>query len=232
VHAGFGYVNLNSSEELDIPIGTDNVIVPGPTDQGQPTHFLSGHQKGVFTVALPKDRPDTEVAWTLTVRGQTMSVPSNLGPLYQIEAMVMTGGPFPGNTPPVLRFESQGASIQGPSGMTRATPVAISTQAEAPLDVWVTDDGLPGELSPLVVRSLQGGQRQRRGRQMSVTWSKYRGPGDVNFSDPSPSIEQSQASTSVTFSEPGEYMLRVLASDGSGLSGCCWTNGYVRASVE
>ena len=116
--------------------------------------------------------------------------------------------------------------------MTRATPVAISTQAEATLDVWVTDDGLPGELSPLVVRSLQGGQRLRRGRQMSVTWSKYRGPGDVNFSDPSPSIEQSRASTSVTFSEPGEYMLRVLASDGSGLSGCCWTNGFVRARVE
>ena len=232
VHASYGYVNLNSEEALDIPIGANNVIAPGPADQGQPTHFQSGHRKGVFTVALPRDRSDTEITWTLTIRGQTMSVPSNLGPLYQIEGLVTNGGPFPGNTPPVLGFEPSGASGQGPGGLMRATPITTSAQTGAAVNLWVTDDGLPGELDPLVVRSLQAGLRQRQRRRMSVAWSKYRGPGEVHFSDPSPSIERGRASTIVTFSEPGEYMLRVLASDGSGFNGCCWTNGYVRATVQ
>ena len=232
VYVSYGYVNLNSAEALDISIGRGNVIAPGPADQGQPTHFQPGHQKGVFVVALPKDRSDLEISWTLSVRGQTMTIPSNLGPLFQVEGMVTNGGPFPGNTPPVLRFTLQGASGQGPAGLTMATPINTPVQTKAALDVWLTDDGLPGELDPLVVRSPQRGQRQRQRRRMSVTWSKYRGLGDVDFGDPSPEIEQGRASTTVAFSEPGEYVLRVLASDGSGLNGCCWTNGYVTATVE
>ena len=232
VHASYGYVNLNSEEALDIPIGANNVIAPGSADQGQPTHFQAGHRKGVFTVALPKNRSDTEITWTLSIRGQTMSVPSNLGPLYQIEGLVTNGGPFPGNTPPVLQFESSGASGQGPGGLMRATPITTSAQTGAAVNLWVTDDDLPGELNPLVVRSPQAGLRQRQRRRMSVRWSKYRGPGEVHFSDSSPSIDRGRASTTVTFSEPGEYMLRVLASDGSGLNGCCWTNGYVRVTAQ
>ena len=232
VHATFGYVNLNSEEALDIPIGANNVIAPGPADQNQPTHFQPGHRKGVFTVALPRDRSDTEITWTLSIRGQTMSVPSNLGQLYQIEGLVTNGGPFPGNTPPVMRFEPRGASGQGPGGLMSATPFTTSAQTGATVDLWVTDDGLPGEVDPLVVRSLQSGLRRRQRRQMSVTWSKYRGPGEVHFSDSSPPIEQGRASTTVTFSEPGDYMLRVVASDGSGFNGCCWTNAYVRATAQ
>ena len=65
-----------------------------------------------------------------------------------------------------------------------------------------------------------------------MTWTKYRGPGDVRFSDPSPAIEDGAAHTTARFAVPGAYVLRVLASDGSGLNGCCWTNGYVHANVE
>src|SRR5262245_62166323 len=32
----FGYMNRNYEEELDLPIGPDNMIEPGPVDQGQP----------------------------------------------------------------------------------------------------------------------------------------------------------------------------------------------------
>ncbi len=46
--------------------------------------------------------------------------------------------------------------------------------------------------------------------------------------------------TTATFSEPGEYVLRVLAWDDSGsqaavMAGgffCCWTNGYVTVQVR
>src|SRR3954471_23336636 len=50
-----GYYNRNSKQELDIPSGPANKIEPGPADQGQPTHFLTGRQWGVFTVTVPKD---------------------------------------------------------------------------------------------------------------------------------------------------------------------------------
>ena len=232
VHVSYGYVNLNLQETLDISVGPSNAMSPGSVDQGQPTHFMPGHQKGVFTVMLPRERSDTEINWMLSSRGTTMSVPSNLGPLYQIEGLVTHGGSFPGNRPPVLRFAPQGLPAQGPTGLIMETEIEVVVDNEVSLDVWMTDDGLPGQFDPLYVRSLQVSQRQRRGRKLSVTWSKYRGSGTVNFTDPSPPIEQDKAHTTVTFTEPGEYMLRVLASDGSGLNGCCWTNGYVRAIVE
>jgi esterase len=44
------------------------------------------------------------------------------------------------------------------------------------------------------------------------------------------------ATTSATFSEPGEYVLHVVANDRSGDGGrgfqCCWTNGEVKVSVR
>jgi hypothetical protein len=44
------------------------------------------------------------------------------------------------------------------------------------------------------------------------------------------------ASTSATFSEPGDYLLLVVANDWSGVGGhgyqCCWTNAYVKVSVK
>lgn len=232
VHVSYGYVNLNAAEALDIPVGAGNAISPGPADRGQPTHFLPGHQKGVFTIALPDGLQSEELAWTLGVRGQTLSIPLNLGPLYQVEGLVTNGGPFPGNTPPVLRFRQHGASGQGPAGVTLDAAIATTAGRDTPLDLWIADDGLPGDQGPLLIRSLQRGQRSRQSRRMFVTWSKYRGPGAVEFAATSPAIEDGAARTTARFSEPGAYMLRVLAQDGSGLNGCCWTNGYVHANVE
>ena len=41
------------------------------------------------------------------------------------------------------------------------------------------------------------------------------------------------ATTTATFSEPGDYLLRVQAIDGTGSFEfyCCWTNGYVEVTV-
>ena len=50
-----GYYNRNTKETLDIPIGPNNRIEPGPPDQGQPTYFESGRQWGVFVIKVPKD---------------------------------------------------------------------------------------------------------------------------------------------------------------------------------
>src|SRR5580700_4124142 len=50
-----GYFNRNGKEELDIPIGPNNHIDPGGPDRGQPTHFLTGRQWGMFAVKVPSN---------------------------------------------------------------------------------------------------------------------------------------------------------------------------------
>ena len=231
-YAAFEYLNRNSEETLEIPVGPDNRVAPGPADQGQPTHFLPGHQHGVFAVPLPDDTT-TEVSWTLTIREQTVTIPSNLNSLYEIEGLINHGGAFPGNTPPVVRFASDGPPGQGPAGLTDTQTTSVGQPVT--LSVWVTDDGLPPPPDHFkVIRSLQQSYRRASGsaRGLTVTWSKYRGRGAVTLLEQVPPVENGLARTTATFTEPGEYMLRALVSDGSGFEGCCWTNGYVKIHVR
>src|SRR5438128_1914621 len=51
----FGYFNRNFAEELDVPVGPDNTIEPGPADQGQPTHFYPRRNRFQFRIHVPKD---------------------------------------------------------------------------------------------------------------------------------------------------------------------------------
>jgi hypothetical protein len=238
VHVSFGYVNRNTEEVVTAPVGSDNKIEPGPADQGQPTRFLPGRHFGVFTVAVPKDRPKTELTWTLTANGRTASIPANLDPLYLIDALKEPGGAHPGNLPPTLKFAAdETAVVQGPSGRTVTRTATPGTPLS--LEVWVADDGLPPPAPPRANTAVARGGVPPAGtintnvpRGLSVTWSQYRGTGTVTFASATPPVAQGKANTTATFSEPGDYMLRVLASDGSAFSGqCCWTNGYLRVQV-
>ena len=226
----FGYLNFNHEEEVFVPVGPNNRIEPGSVDQGQPTHFLARRHVGVFTVTLPEGASEADVVWMLTSRGQTMSVPATLDPLYQVYALrkggtrqFVSGGLPADNGPPVLKLTPGGVEGAGPTG-TSGT-VATTFPNPVSLDVLVSDDGLPKRPggAPSVV---------------TLTWSKYRGPGDVTFSDSVIEVDYdthgSEApSVSAAFSEPGEYVLRVLATDGSRFNEqCCWTNGYVKVSVQ
>src|SRR5512145_1035048 len=79
-----GYFNRNSKEPLTIPVGPNNKIEPGEPDQGQPTYFETGRQWGVFVIKVPKDFGNKSIRWTLTVNGETQSVPMTLNPGYPI----------------------------------------------------------------------------------------------------------------------------------------------------
>lgn len=67
----FGYMNRNWEEELNVPIGPDNCIIPGPCDQGQPTRFLPRRNRFVFKVRVPADWGNKELVWSLTTKGKT-----------------------------------------------------------------------------------------------------------------------------------------------------------------
>ncbi len=217
-----GYFNRNQKETLEIPIGPNNRIEPGGPDQGQPTHFLPRRQWGVFTITVPKDFGDKKQTWTLVANGQTTSIPISLNPLWVIEPFKDAGI---GNTPPILRFESEGIAYQGPPrGIARTFSTKLSERLD--LTTWLMDDGLrPPEARP------------NNNPPATVTWSKFRGPGTVTFADAKPKVDvaDGRASTWATFSVPGEYILRAQVNDASGDGGggfqCCWTNVHVKVSV-
>lgn len=236
IQIAFGYLNRNYEEAVDIPVGPDNRLQPGPADQGQPTHFPPRREKGVFTVRLPDPAPETEISWTLAHRGQTYTVPANLDPLFNIDALRQRGGEFDGNTPPVLTFPASGASSQGPAGAT----LDLTTRASRPLsiDVEVTDDGLPPPVdhdvfySRFEQRTAVAVRPPRVVRGLQVVWSRYRGPGAVAFDAVEATVREGRASATATFERPGEYILRAKAVEGPRPFGfCCWTNGYVRVTV-
>ena len=224
-----GYYNRNRKQDLDIPVGPNNRIEPGGPDQGQPTHFLPGRQWGVFTVTVPKDFGIRKLTWTLVANGQTTVVPASLDPLWEVSPFIEASE----NTPPTIRFED-GASVQGPSPIS----TSLSTIMGNPLTLalWVSDDA----------KTILGMQPPKT-PPVILTWSKFRGPGEVTFADAKPGVQLAKveavsgvvsgtASTSATFSEPGEYILRVVANDWSGNGGhgfqCCWTNAQIRVSVK
>ena len=68
---------------------------------------------------------------------------------------------------------------------------------------------------------------------MTVFWAKYRGPGKATFAAPTMPVKDGRATTTVTFSEPGECILQSVVDDGSGETAgnfgyhCCWTNTQV-----
>ncbi len=218
-----GYFNRNRAETLDIPIGPNNKVDPGNPDQGQPTHFQTRRQWGVFTIVVPKDFGSKKVTWTIVSNGETTSIPMGLQQNYEIQPFK---DPAMGNTPPVLRFQSNGAPLTGPPTGIAATFKAVAGEP-ADLSFWATDDA-----------HVEPGARVRSGPPVTVSLSKYRGPGNVTFSNARPAVaiaEGGKVSTTATFSEPGDYIIRTQANDSSGDGGggfqCCWSNAHVKVTV-
>jgi hypothetical protein len=234
-----GYYNRNSQQTLDIPIGPNNRIEPGGPDMGQPTHFLPGRQWGMFTVPAPKDfKPTDSYVWTLVANGQSNSIPLRLNADYVMSPFAEIAV---GNTPPVIRFEpGSAAKMQGPLARVSAAPARSATLATPlPLTLWLTDD--------LKFTSGTGAPPSEGRRPVTVSFSKYRGPGSVTFDKAKPPVEKlpageapnvpysGKATTTVTFGEAGEYLLHVIANDysgdGGGGFGCCWSTALMKISV-
>jgi hypothetical protein len=209
----FGYMNRNYEEAVDLAVGPSNAFEPGG-DRGQPTHFVPRRHKDVFRVVVPKDFGNQTLVWKLNAYGQTQQVVATLKPVWQIDRQRTTRGgnseKISSNLPPVVTVQASDSTL----------PAAGSTT----LALSATDDGLP----------------KRRGEPVGLTvmWAKYRGPGTVQFSSPAAKLADGKATTSASFSEPGEYILQAVVDDGSGESAgnfgyhCCWTNAQVTVTVK
>jgi len=222
-----GYMNRNTKQEFDIPVGPNNRIEPGGPDQGQPTHFQSGRQWGVFTIKLPKDFGDKKLTWTLVANGFTNTITLHTKAEYILEPFEDAASK---NTPPSIKFDQGGKAFTGPPSTIAAT---LSATAGKPLtiDAWVTDEG--PKVNPMP--AIPGFDPPPPG----IKWSVFRAPGGgtATFDPPNPKIDKAtgKVTTNATFAAPGEYILRMQANDSTGEGGggfqCCWTNAHVKVTV-
>jgi hypothetical protein len=261
-----GYFNRNTKQEFDIPVGPNNRIEPGPADQGQPTHFNAGRQWGVFTIKLPKDFGTKKLSWTIVANGFTNTITLHTMADYIVEPFEDAANK---NTPPKLKFQPTGPIFAGPpqaiaekySG-TVGVPVPLTmwiSDEGAKINVPEPSSGRGrgrgrgaaagrGADPAAPAAGAAAGAAAARGAApegftppppMAVTWTKFRGPGDVKFDNVKPSIDRAadgKAVTNATFSAPGDYLLRVEGNDNTGSGGggfqCCWTNAHVSVTIK
>jgi hypothetical protein len=255
-----GYFNRNLKQEFDIPVGPNNRIEPGGPDLGQPTHFSPGRGWGVLSIPVPKDFGDKKLTWTIVANGFTNAITLHTKADYVVEPYEDAANR---NTPPKLRFKENGDAVAGPpKGIAEKYTATVGAPLTIPL--WVVDEGAKVNVPEPTGRGRgrgRGGDAAAGGRggpaippefqpppPLAITWSKYRGPGDVKFDNAKPKIEtddtpnrpagtvSGKATVNVTFSAPGDYILRVEGNDSTGAGGggfqCCWTNAHVGVTVK
>jgi hypothetical protein len=220
----FGFMNRNANGAVDIPIGPDNRIEPAQFNGQQPTHFpvvrysaFGGRrERGVFAIRVPKGHKG-DVVWTLQRNGVTYSVPGRAtSEYYKLSYTPQAAG----SMMPVVRFAADGPASSGREGGPTG-PLTVAMGTALSIRVWMEDRG------------------QRKPIPVNMLWFKHQGPGDVAFEPRSATTAPGggEATTSVRFSAPGEYMLRVRVdnfgiTDSAPGQQCCWTNGYVRVKVS
>jgi hypothetical protein len=201
-----GYFNRNKREPIDVAIGPDNRIEPGGPDHGQPTHFETGRQYGVFAIRVPKDLGTNKLTWTLTANGQTSVVSFWVNQAYYLDFFKHHAN---GNRPPIIRFAADGPTTTGPprgfvqtlSG-TVGVPIALKLWASDPPQLMadIEDElaarnntsgrgsaGGPAAVAVIGSQVLSGAGRggkavaERTTADITVKWRTHRGPGRVTF---------------------------------------------------
>lgn len=131
-----GYFNRNRTQVVDIPIGPDNAIEPGGPDFGQPTHFLTGRQHGMFAIVVPKDFGTKKLTWTINANGHKNVVQFYANEKYWIDFFKNTAN---GNEPPRIKFTMDGTEYIGPP--KERTVATLNAAVGQPLDLtaWAAD---------------------------------------------------------------------------------------------
>jgi hypothetical protein len=216
----FGYYNRNQEQELAIPAGPNNSVMPGGPDRGQPTYFLAKRQPRIFRVTVPKDWGDKALTWTLTANGHTDKVVAKLVPAYEKDERMMVTNNSTG-----IQFGVEDPNT--PPKITTAPTLTATVNTPVTLMANVVDDGLPkprpvpaprpAPANPEAAR-FQSQRNSSNVRQQQVgtrlTWLQYRGPAKVIFDQNVVQVADNKAITNATFTAPGTYTLIGMANDG------------------
>jgi MYXO-CTERM domain-containing protein len=261
----FGFLNANS-DTIRIPLGPDNFIEPAQFDGMQPTVFVPGHPRGLFAVNLPAAMEDTDVWWTLRkANGEVTRVPGRIGAVaYQLDWYPRPHGSM---HPLVSFDSQSGEGRGPPGLMAERTetvsvgsPLTLSINTRDPSERDREDFRFREAIALRVVWShLQGPGSVEYTRHESNPLPEVEEPDSATAAalaaggataaaarrrrePPGPEViplseGYGTARVIVTFSEPGEYLMRAqsdnwAATDSGSGDQCCWTNGYVRVNVR
>ncbi len=221
----FGYLNRNYKELGDVPIGANNRFDWQP-DLGQPTHFYPRRHLFVFKVDLPGDWPaDKHLVWTVNYHGKPATANGWLQPEWEVDDGVIQMNIGPGGAPP------ENPRNQAPVIRVRAD-TTVSVRSSLKLIATATDDGIPkprirqsatnaAAAAPRMPLPPAAAPPPRAQLGLRIRWILYRAPdggGDVVFDQdgnaPVVGGNNSELTNSATFSAPGTYWLRAVASDG------------------
>jgi hypothetical protein len=221
----FGYLNLNYEEQPDIPVGVNNKFSLRD-DMGQPTHFYPRRHLFVFKVDLPRDwDKDKRLIWTVTVNGHASTANGWLQPEWEVDNGVIQMNVGPGGAPPVdPPNAAPKVTVSGDQSAEVGKPIKLAVSA--------TDDGIPkpraranagagagAAARPPLPPGAAPAPRAQLG--LRIRWEVYRAPvegGQVSFEPentrPVMGGQSAELASQATFSAPGTYWLRAVASDG------------------
>lgn len=212
----FGYLNRNYEEQPVIPIGTNNTFAPGPADRGQPEHFYTRRQQFVFKVRVPADWGQKDLVWSVTHNGRTDHAYGHLWPVWEIDAGVRQLNRGSGSADKYVDNQRPFVSIDGGDTLEVTMPNSLE------IAVIAGDDGVPPPNPRLAERTPRRGPksqavvdaRNAAETGLAVTWLHWRGPGAVTFDPQVPEIgDGGRAVTTISFTEPGTYVLQAVADD-------------------
>lgn len=244
----FGFVNRNREEIVDIPLGPNNRLAPAQVDGVQPTHFpvysrggfVGLQERGVFAVTVPAEMADTEVVWTLNHAGHSYSVPGRA----TSAAYEMGRDPAAmGSLMPAIRFDKNSNVESTDREGIYAPPVNAKVGTPVTLTAYAQDRG-----------ERRGYDVETQFFPVGTEWVLHQGPvgatpefenpkvtgrdrGEASQQSMSGSGDWTETSTKVTFSEPGDYVIRLRvdnfsAPDSQFDNQCCWSNAYVPVKVS
>ena len=222
-----------------------DAIVPSQIDQGQPTHFYPRRNPFLFTIRVPADFGEQELVWTLTTHGRKNRVYASLRADYRMDPQVMStevGGAFGSlddrlrtNLPPELDVEGEMHRRVRAGEPVRLVAVAHDLDNFPPRS---ERSRVPQSREQLYSPRGVGSSVVSGAPGLRLTWIVYRGPArHVTFEPeqrkawidsrawanspwsppyilPEPPPDNRWVAD-VTFQEPGNYVLRAIASDGS-----------------
>lgn len=221
----FGYYNRNFNQTPAVPVGADNNFSPGDPDRGQPTFFYSRLNRFVFRVIVPANFGDQQLTWTVAANGQPAKAIGSLGREWEIEPRWdFGGGASAKNNPPTLTVPDRLTATAGVP-LTVAATVSDDGLPPAPSRGRITNQGV--DAFPTLHKGVKGptnvpmlpAQPKVRGGNLSVGWILWRGPAAASIAPFDYQVLKSrtggEASATVTFAQPGAYVLRAEASDGT-----------------
>ena len=243
VTLSFGYSNLNREEVVEIPLGPDNFIepkeyrrtaadvVPAGRARLRPTAAAAAAIAASASGACSRSRCRRASRATscgrCAYRGQTYSVPGQ----HEERRLPAATGRWRWDRFRRSCVSGRRPGGRGPAGI-QADPVRASVGAPLSLAIWVTDDSVTGTGAGADHGSAsEAGDERRPGSSTPV-----RGRSSSARRSSAIASLTGTATTSATFKQPGEYVIRVRADnfgrlDTSAGNQCCWTNGYVKVTV-